>query len=43
MTTEQYLVMLGTIYIVPHTNPIYCQVAGCGFLIVAGCKGLGWI
>jgi len=43
MTTEQYLVVLGTIYLAPHVHPLYCQVVGCGFIIVAGCIGLGWL
>jgi hypothetical protein len=43
MTTEQFLLILGTIYIAPHLNPFYCQAAGMVLIGVAACKGLGWI
>jgi hypothetical protein len=43
MTTEQFFLILGTIYIAPHIHPIYCQLTGVLFLITAACKGLGLI
>ena len=42
MTTEQLLI-LGTIYIAPHMNPIYCHVMGSIFILSALCKTLGWL
>jgi hypothetical protein len=43
MTTEQFFLILGTIYIAPTVSPIFANVAGFGFLILAACKKLGLI
>jgi hypothetical protein len=43
MTEAQMLVMLGTIWIAPHVKWWYGQTIGCIILVVAACKGLGWI
>jgi len=43
MTTEQCYVVLGTIYLAPYLDPVYCQVMGCCLLIAAACKSLGWL
>ena len=43
MTTEQYFVILGTIYIAPHMHPAFCHVMGAMFMLVAACKTLGLI
>ena len=43
MTDTQLLVMLGTIWIAPHAKWWYGQLIGCIILIVAACKGLGWL
>jgi hypothetical protein len=43
MTTSQFLVIIGTIYIAPHINKYCCQAMGTLFLIVAASKDLGWL
>jgi hypothetical protein len=43
MTTEQFFLILGTIYIAPHMSRIYCSVMGSLFMLGAACKGLGLI
>jgi hypothetical protein len=43
MTEAQMLVMLGTIWVAPHVCSWYGKAIGCIILIVAACKGLGWI
>jgi hypothetical protein len=43
MTAEQFLLVLGTIYVAPHLNPFYCQTVGVVLFGVAICKVLGWI
>ena len=43
MTSEQFLAILGTIYISPHLPPMQCKITGAILLIAAVCKGLGWI
>ena len=43
MTPEQFLLILGTIYIARVVDPIFCYVMGWGFAIAAVCKGLGLI
>lgn len=43
MSTNEFLVVIGTIWIAPHLNPSYCQITGLIFLLVAVCKGLGLI
>jgi len=43
MTSTQFLVIIGTIYIAPHINKYCCQVMGLLFLTVAASKELGWI
>jgi hypothetical protein len=43
MTSEQYFVILGTIYLAPHISPVYCKVAGLIFLLVAIGKQFGLI
>jgi len=43
MTDSQFLVVLGTIWVAPHANKWYGQTIGCIILIVAACRGLGWI
>lgn len=35
MTSTQFLILLGTIYIAPHLDEKYCLVVGCLFLCVA--------
>jgi len=41
--TEEYFLILGTIYIAPHLHPAYCHVMGILFMVGAACKGFGWI
>jgi hypothetical protein len=43
MTTEQYLVLIGTIWIAPAVGKSYGQFAGSLVLIIAALKGLEWI
>ena len=43
MTSSQFLVIIGTIYIAPHINKYCCQAMGCVFLILAAIKELGFI
>jgi hypothetical protein len=43
MTTEQFLVLIGTIWIAPTVRQSYGQFAGAFALILAAIKGLGWI
>jgi hypothetical protein len=43
MTTEQFLVLIGTIWIAPTVIKPYGQFAGSLVLIIAALKGLGWI
>jgi hypothetical protein len=43
MTEAQMLVMLGTIWVAPHVCGWYGKTIGCIILLVAACKGLGWI
>ena len=43
MTTEQFFLIIGTIYIAPHAHPVYGQVSGFVLLLAAACKSLGWL
>jgi hypothetical protein len=43
MTSTQFLVIIGTIYIAPHINKYWCQAMGALFLVVAVSKDLGWL
>lgn len=43
MTSTQFLVIIGTIYIAPHINKYCCQVTGTLFLVIALSQELGWI
>ena len=43
MTSNQFLVIIGTIYIAPHINKYCCQAMGCVFLIIAATRELGLI
>ena len=43
MTSSQFLIIIGTIYIAPHINKYWCQAMGCVFLIIAATKELGLI
>lgn len=43
MTDTQLLLLLGTIWIAPYMNEVYSKVMGCMFILVAACKGLGWL
>jgi hypothetical protein len=43
MTDSQFLVLLGTVWIAPHSHPFIAHIACAGFIIVAACKGLGWL
>jgi len=43
MTDTQYLVILGTIYLAPYINAVYCQFIGALMLLAAAAKGLGWL
>jgi len=43
MTTEQFLVLIGTIWVAPTVRQSYGQFAGCLVFILAALKGLGWI
>jgi hypothetical protein len=43
MNTEQFFVVLGTIYIAPHVNSNQGHVTGFILLIAAVCKSLGLI
>ncbi len=36
MTTTQFCIVLGAIYIAPHANKKYCLAFGCIFLCIAG-------
>lgn len=41
MTTEQFLVVIGTIWLAPHSNKWYAFFCGLFFLFIASFKGLG--
>jgi hypothetical protein len=43
MTDTQFAVIVGTIWIAPHSNKWYAVVVGCGFVLAAAVKGLGWL
>jgi hypothetical protein len=43
MTTSQFLVIIGTIYIAPYLNKYVAQAIGLIFLIVAACRDLGLV
>jgi hypothetical protein len=43
MTDTQLLLLLGTIWIAPYMNEVFSKLMGCMFIILAACKGLGWI
>jgi hypothetical protein len=43
MTDTQLMVLTGVIWIAPHAEKLYGQTVGCLILIVAACRGLGWI
>jgi len=43
MTTEQFFAVLGTIYLAPHTPPIFSQMMGFGLFFAVACKNLGWL
>ena len=43
MTEAQMLLILGTIWVAPHIKELQGNVTGCILLILAACKGLGWI
>jgi hypothetical protein len=43
MTTEQFFLILGTIYLARFADPIFSHVMGLGFLMAAACKVLGLI
>ena len=43
MTDTQLLLLLGTIWIAPYMNEVYSKIVGCIFILVAVCKGLGWL
>ena len=43
MTTQQFLVIVGTIYIAPHLPKWWSGLIGSITLIVAAAKGLEWI
>jgi len=43
MTETQMLVLIGTIYIAPHLDERFGMIVGTIILIVAACKGLGWV
>ena len=43
MTETQYLLLIGTAWIAPHTDSRYALAAGLLFVLWAACRGLGWI
>jgi hypothetical protein len=43
MTSSQFLIIIGTIYIAPHINKYCCLAMGCVFLIIAAIRELGLI
>ena len=43
MTTQQFLVIVGTIYIAPHLPKYWSGLIGSITLVVAGAHGLGWL
>lgn len=43
MTDTQLLLLMGTIWVAPHSNKAYNLVVGCSFIAVASLKGLGWV
>ena len=44
MTTEQFLTLVGVIWIAPHVPRLLALVYGCLILIAAAAlKGLGWL
>ena len=43
MTDTQMMVMLATIWVVPHCNKWYAFFVGSIFCIAAAAKGLGWL
>ena len=43
MTDTQLLLLLGTVWVAPHCNKAYNLTIGCIFILVAICKGLGWV
>jgi hypothetical protein len=42
MTSEQFLVLAGCIWLAPHIAKPFAQIVGCTMLIVASAIGLGW-
>lgn len=43
MTTVQFLILIGTIYIAPHTLPAFGIFMGMAFITFAACMGLGLV
>jgi hypothetical protein len=43
MTDSQFLVLLGTVWIAPHSHPILGNFVGAFCITLAAIKGLGWI
>jgi hypothetical protein len=43
MTTAQYLVLVGAIYVSHATHKAFSGIMGCLFLIAAAASDLGWI
>jgi len=43
MTTVQFLILIGTIYIAPHTSATLGLFMGMAFITFAACMGLGLI
>jgi len=43
MTEIQFAILIGTIWLAPHSEKTYSIVAGLSFILVAVVKGLGWL
>ena len=43
MNDTQFLLLLGTVWVAPHSPQVLSLITGLGFILVVVCKGLGWL
>jgi hypothetical protein len=43
MTDTQFAVLIGTIWLAPHSDKWYASFVGLSFILIGAAKGLGWI
>jgi hypothetical protein len=43
MTDTQFVVLVGTIWIAPHSDKWYASFVGLAFILIGMAKGLEWI